>query len=361
MKFCKFTIFSLVMFACLTQTLAAQERRPTSYGILYKAWKVEVTNLDDEMPTLTKPEKRIRKQAINQKYTPRFLKLASEHLTDDLWIDCLIWTSVEGTPGSAFDEMFDLLGENAKSAQNTIQLQLLMSNFIVLQSKSIDPALANIVDSHPNSGVRGAALYALASRTKRRAEQLGDVDGCAEAEKLLIRVISDFPNVSTYRGKNLENATALLDELLSPVAITKMAPNAQGTTISGEMFDLTKAVTGKVAVVSFSGHWCGPCVAMHRIQKKLISKYPLDEVVVIEINSDQPEALDDVRKKIKADGLNWLVVTDGRDGPISEQWKVTAWPIYYVIDSNGRIRHRAIGNVGESLVHWVDALIPKSG
>ena len=353
-----------VWFLIVTMTIspssfsAQQDDVLLPYSVLHGEWKAEVKALDNVMPMLSTQEKRGKKREINTTFTARFCDLAKEHRTDDVWIQCLIWISVEGTPGDSFDEMFDIFRETADVTENTIQLQLLMSEFIKLQSDRIDPALSSIAKSHRDAGVRGAALYALAARTKRQAELKGDAAGCATAEALLERVILDYPDVSTYRGKNLENATALLEELRSPVAITKRTPPTRGTMISGAEFDLSKSIEGKVAVISFSGHWCGPCVAMHPVQKEILEKFPPEKVVIIEINSDQPDSLEKVRKRIETDGLDWIVVTDGSEGPVSEQWHVTAWPTYFVVDSHGRIRRRATGNVGQQLITWVEELLP---
>ncbi len=92
--------------------------------------KPKLKRLDEVVPELSRSGKRDKKRDINAKYTPRFLELARDHLDDDLWLDCLIWMSVEGTPGEALDAMFDILRENGKGVRNTLQLQLLMSQFI---------------------------------------------------------------------------------------------------------------------------------------------------------------------------------------------------------------------------------------
>ncbi len=146
----------------------------------------------------------------------------------------------------------------------------------------------------------------------------------------------------------------------SPVGIAKTAPSTLGKTISGDDFDLIEATRGKVAVISFSGHWCGPCVAMHPIQKEIISKFPSESVVVVEMNSDPIDSLEKVRSKIESDGLDWIVVSDGRKGPAADQWRVTSWPTYFVLDSDGRIRRRVSGNVGRRLITWVEELLPES-
>jgi thiol-disulfide isomerase/thioredoxin len=351
----------IVVTSIFLSSVAAQPKRsPTPYGVLYNEWKAEVTALDDITPALTASDKRYKKREVNAKFTRRFLELAKAHLDDDLWIDCLIWTSVKGVPGTAFDEMFDVLRDNANAAKNDVQLQLLMSEFIKLQSDRIDPALSAIAETHPKSGVRGAALFALAARTKRGAEENGDVQLAASAEKLMERVITEYPKVSTYRGVNLENATALLEELRSPVALSKSAPSTKGTLITGDPFDLRETIRGKVAIISFSGHWCGPCVAMHPILKEIVSTFPEDAVVIVEINSDQLTQLSKVREKIESDGLKWTVVSDGGDGPISKQWHIEAWPTFFVIDADGLIRRRVTGNVGRRLIAWVQELASKS-
>ena len=348
------------MAICLTSTAAQERRTPTPYGVLYNEWKAEVQALDNVVPELSRPEKRDNKRDINSRYTPLFLDLAKKHLNDDLWLDCLIWMSVEGIPGDAFDEMFDVLKQTAKGVRNTTQLQLLMSEFIGLESERINPALFAIVENHGNAGVRGAALYALAVRTKRHAEEHGDVEVYATAELMLERAIAEYPEVSTYRGKILVNATETLEEMRSPVAISRIAPSTRGKTISGENFDLSETIQGKVAVISFSGHWCAPCVAMHPIQKEILSRFPRDSVVVVEMNSDRLDSLKSVRGKIELDGLGWIVVADGSDGPASKQWKINSWPTYFVLDSEGRIQRRVSGNCGRQLITWVEELLPKS-
>jgi thiol-disulfide isomerase/thioredoxin len=353
-------VLPLLMIFALNTRGEQQQRPPTAYGVLQREWKTEVEALDDAVPKLSRSGKRDKKRDISARYTPRFLELAIEHLDDDLWLDCLIWMSAEGTPGDALDAMFDILRENGKGVSNTIQLQLLMSEFINLKSERINPALSAIVETHGNAGVRGAALYALAARSKRRAEERGDVKGCAPAERLLERVIAEYPEVRTYRGENRENATALLEAMRSPVAIAKTAPITLGKTISGDNFDLSEAIRGKVAVISFSGHWCGPCVAMHPIQKEIISKFPKESVVVVEMNSDPLDSLEKVRSKIESDGLDWIVVSDGRKRLAADQWRVTSWPTYFVLDSDGRIRRRVSGNVGRRLITWVEELLPES-
>jgi thiol-disulfide isomerase/thioredoxin len=276
-----------------------------------------------------------------------------------LWLDCLIWIGVDGVPGPDFDGMIDFMQSHAAEVENTTQLMLFMSELIPLESDRLNPALGEIAKQHPNTSVRGAALYALAARTKMLAEREGSQEGCKSAMTLLQQVVAEFPDVRTYRGQNKKNAERLLRELQSPVAIGKTAVETKGKSLDGSPFDLADH-RGKVVVLSFSGHWCGPCVAMHSIEKQLLDTYTREELAIIEINSDNLDNLESVTQKIEKDGLHWQMVADGPGGPLSKSWNVTAWPTFCVLDRTHRIRRRDVGYIGGKLTDWVDELISES-
>jgi hypothetical protein len=162
-------------FACVLALLttiglnnaAAQQQQatsPTAYAVLHKEWKTEVNALADAVPELSSSEKRDRMQDISTRYTPRFVEFAKDHLNDDLWLNCLIWASVEGTPGEALDAMFDILRDNADRVSNTLQLQLLMSEFIEMNSERINPALSAITEDHGSAAGRAVSELNVALR-----------------------------------------------------------------------------------------------------------------------------------------------------------------------------------------------------
>jgi thiol-disulfide isomerase/thioredoxin len=346
----------LVFFSFVSAAQSDDTSPRTPYGILHDEWKAE-RDLLKQASDPNDPQKLKDKQSgLRRVYTHRFLKLAMEHPADDLWLDCLIWIGVEGEPGPDLDGMVDFMQSHAKEVGNTVQLQLFMSELIPLESDRLNPALASIAETHLNTSVRGAALYALSARTKILAERDGSPEGCKAAEKLLRQVIVDFPDISTYRGQNKENAERLLQDLQSPVAIGKSAPETKGKTLKGSPFDLADH-RGKVVVLSFSGHWCGPCVAMHAIEKQLLNKYTREELAIIEINSDGRDNLESVIQKMEKDGLHWEVVADGPDGPLSKSWHVTSWPTFYVLDRSHQIRRKVVGYIGRKLIDCADQLI----
>lgn len=337
----------------------AEETKRSAYQTLHDAWEAADQQIGNDKD-LAAAERRTRRADLQAAYTTRFLELAKREIASEAWVSCLIWIVNYAPPGAERDEMFALMGEHADMLVDArFQLQLMMSYLIKPRSERLDQALLNIVETHPDRGLRGAALYALAARAKQHGEEVGDVARCAEAVRLLERVLEEYPTVHTYAGENRELATELLADLRSPVALLSPAPKTLGTTLAGDDFELADSRRGKVTVLAFSGHWCGPCVAMHPVLRELQAKYPGDSLVIIEMNSDALDGLDQVRAKVVADGLNWVLVTDGQEGPIAAQWRIVTWPTYFVLDAEGRIRHRVSGNLGAKLIELVDGLMPR--
>lgn len=351
--------FRSLTLACLVLILAVQvqaEEKPsrpvTPYGTLYKKWEAEKGDMKRGSEDLKK---------LNQAYTHDFFELAQKHSKNsDLWLDCLIWIGVNGQPGEDLDGMIELVQKLAKKVSNTTQLQLFMSELIDVQSDKLNPALEEIAKTHPDKGVRGGALYALAARTKIEAERQSSLEGCESAKVLLKKVIEKYPEVSTYQGTNFENAEPLLKHLEGPCAIGKVSPESTGTTLDGGEFQLS-TLKGKVVVLVFSASWCGPCNRMHPIEKALIEKLPKEQFAFVEINVDKPSGLVKVREKRQKDGLEWEVVIDGSDGPLAELWNVTAYPTFYILDQQQRIRYRATGFLGEKLEECVETLVKEAG
>ncbi len=335
---------------------AADDKR-SAYQTLHDAWEAADQSIANDAD-LAPAERRTRRADLQAAYTTRFLELAQREIASEAWVSCLIWIVNYAPPGEERDAMFALMGEHADALVDArFQLQLMMSYLIKPRSKHLDRALETIVETHPDRGLRGAALYALAARAKQHGEEVGDVARCAEAVRLLERVLEEYPTVHTYAGENRELATELLADLRSPVALMSPAPKTLGTTLAGDDFELADISRGKVAVLAFSGHWCGPCVAMHPVLRELQARYPRESLVIVEMNSDAFDGLDRVRAKVVADGLNWVLVTDGQQGPIAARWRIVTWPTYFVLDPEGRIRHRVSGNLGPKLIELVDGLM----
>jgi thiol-disulfide isomerase/thioredoxin len=354
----KMMLLVLLFFMFESESLSDDTPTRMTYSDLFKEWKAEYDSLKSGPEPKDDVEQKNRMKELRKVYTYRFLQLAIEHSSSDSWLSCFMWIHLNGVTGPDFDAMMEFMGRhaNALKKSNAARLQRILPEFIYYKSDRLSPVLSQIAQNHPSEGMRGAALYVLAARTKFHAERDGSKEGCKQAEILLQKVLDEYPDVHTGQGKNKDNAQKLLEQLQSPIAIGKTAPKMKGKDIDGGTFDLVDE-RGKVVVLSFSGHWCYHCRKMHPVEKELIKKYKREQVVVIEINSDKEEDLKNISQKIETDGLPWQHVIDGPRGPISKSWHITGWPTFYILDREHHIRRKALGNIGQKLIEYVDQIV----
>ena len=120
----------------------------------------------------------------------------------------------------------------------------------------------------------------------------------------------------------------------------RTAPDITGTDLDGVEFSLSE-YRGNIAVIYFSGQWCGPCRTEYPYQRFMLELYEEDPVVVLSVNSD--EDMETIREAKEEEGLDYRVWWDGHgevntEGPIATEWNVTGWPSIYILDENGVIR-----------------------
>ena len=125
------------------------------------------------------------------------------------------------------------------------------------------------------------------------------------------------------------------------------APEFQMTTVKGQKIS-SRDFLGRVVVMDFWATWCPPCRASVPEIKELTKKYPSDKVVVLSVSADD----DDVkwREFIEKKNMDWLQSRDA-DNQVRNLMDVHAFPTYIVIDSEGIIRERIVGdNPQQSIV-----------
>ena len=98
----------------------------------------------------------------------------------------------------------------------------------------------------------------------------------------------------------------------------------------------------RVVLINFWASWCPRCVhempSMQRLKEKLADQ----PFTILAVNMAESEA--DVRAFIKKTQVDFPVLMD-RDGAVLKQWKVFVFPTSFVIDTEGRIRLGAIGEL----------------
>jgi peroxiredoxin len=125
------------------------------------------------------------------------------------------------------------------------------------------------------------------------------------------------------------------------------APEFSVTTIRGETVSLN-GLAGKFVVLDFWATWCPPCRASVGELKELTRKYPRDKVVLISVSADKEE--DKWRDFVAKKEMDWYQYRD-LEGKILRTYGIHAFPTYIVIDTEGIVRQRIVGeNPQQSIV-----------
>ena len=150
--------------------------------------------------------------------------------------------------------------------------------------------------------------------------------------------------------------------LAERLTLGKVAPNIVGTDTEGVEFAL-EDYRGRIAVVIFSGQWCGPCRGEYPYQRGILEIYDEEDVVLLGVNSDAK--LETAVEAKKAERLDFRTWWDGHsqpdaevaatEGPIATEWNVRGWPAIYVLDEDGVIRH--VNKRGGALIETVDRMV----
>ena len=118
--------------------------------------------------------------------------------------------------------------------------------------------------------------------------------------------------------------------------------------VDGRSHELS-AYRGNVVLVNFWATWCEPCrqemPSIQRLRDKLAGK----PFAAFAVNVDEPEAR--VRTFIKQTGFDLPVLLDPNK-TLTRSWGVRVLPVTFLIDRDGRVRYRAIGDFD-----WADEKI----
>lgn len=106
---------------------------------------------------------------------------------------------------------------------------------------------------------------------------------------------------------------------------------------------------GKVVLLDFWASWCGPCRQSFPWMNDMQSRYREHGLVVLAVNLDQDRQDADLfLKDVPAD----FAIAYDPSGGSAEKMEVMGMPMSYLIDRDGRIRHRLIGfNSRKKLEH----------
>jgi hypothetical protein len=98
-------------------------------------------------------------------------------------------------------------------------------------------------------------------------------------------------------------------------------------------------------------------------ERSLVKKMEGKPFVLLGVNSDRDKKL--IKEKNEAQQITWRSFWNGPEGtggPISKKWNVRGWPTLYIIDAQGIIRHKYLGNPGDAVLDKnIDDWVAKAG
>lgn len=93
---------------------------------------------------------------------------------------------------------------------------------------------------------------------------------------------------------------------------------------------------GRITLVNFWASWCPPCVHEIPSMNRLADAYDPADFAIVSVNfKEEPAHILDFMTRVKVD---FPVLMD-RDGAVSAQWGVFAFPSSFIVDRAGRIRY----------------------
>lgn len=149
-------------------------------------------------------------------------------------------------------------------------------------------------------------------------------------------VVVVFLAVSAFQSRNMLSTDG------------QAAPALRGVTLAGERYDLDD-VSAKPVLVYFFAPWCRICAASADNLARLRRWRDAESMEILAVALDWTTA-DEVRAYAERHGLNVTVVLG--DATIAREWRVQAYPSYYVLDSKRRIVRRDIGYSSQAGLWW---------
>ncbi|MGE5478160.1 MAG: TlpA family protein disulfide reductase [Bacteroidales bacterium] len=110
--------------------------------------------------------------------------------------------------------------------------------------------------------------------------------------------------------------------------------------LNGAAFSLPEAAAGKVVVVRFWATWCAFCKDEMKDIEPLWQAESGRGLLVLAVNAGQKPA--EIEKFVADLGITYPVLLDP-DSKIARSYGVTGLPMTFVVDRDGRVRYRILG------------------
>ena len=169
--------------------------------------------------------------------------------------------------------------------------------------------------------------------------------GISDFENLLSVFNTSFPDSfkKSYEGTEIEK---LLIGKIKTQLNTK-APDFNTMGMNGEIVQLSK-FKGKYVLLDFWATWCNPCMEEIPFIKQIRNNYGNDKLEIVGINNDREGSMVKVQNVIQENKMNWTNIFGNED--ISKLFGVGAIPVVILINKDGIIVYRSVGEEHEELI-----------
>ena len=148
--------------------------------------------------------------------------------------------------------------------------------------------------------------------------------------------IAVFVAVSMFQSRNMLSTSS------TP------APALEGQLLRGGAYDLSTA-DGRPTLVYFFAPWCTFCAASSDNLTRLRRLRDEDSLQILTVALDWQDR-DEVLEYVERHEINLPVVLGDR--LVAREWRVQAFPTYYVLDSDRRIHRRDLGYSTQFGLWW---------
>ena len=275
------------------------------------------------------------------RYAERFLQIAERDRRTPtafqaLYMACLVDRNVG--PATSLKRSLNLMLEDH------IKEKWLGDAFPGISGKvhdSVPAFLRKVAELSRHRDVRAHACYYLASylNTQPKHDE-------AEVLRLFKRCGDEFKDVRIELQSEDRSFEYALGDVVKPIifaaenlSVGRKALDIEGKDVDGKSFKLSD-FRGKVVVLDFFADWCPFCVKMYPEERELVQTMAGKPFVILGVNCDSQDTLQQIIADKK---VTWRCWSDGKAGPISERWQLDSYPMTFVIDQDGVIRHKFTG------------------
>lgn len=213
-------------------------------------------------------------------------------------------------------EITDHIQQENKSSLDENDLSSKLANLQLLLSE----AAIKYIQSHPDDMVSAVLIqtYLMDPEDTRKMDEM---------LAMLSAKVKDTPLV-----KELEQFSAKVKRTV----IGAEAPDFSVKDIYGKNLSLIK-FADQYLLLSFAAPWCEMCKTDNQYLKEIRKAFPEEKLGMLTVTLDANQA--EVRKTIKADSINWNLVSDsaGYASMLIDLYGVNAIPKNFLIDETGKI------------------------